>query len=450
MVEEEHPLPPAALVLAWFSALNCRAPLVATGPLLPLIIPALHLSPQVAGLGTALPLLAMAVLSLPGGWLGDRLGPKAVLVGGLFAIAVGGAARALVRDVATFLAATGFLGAAIGATQPSLTQLARQGGSHRAASVTSIYASGLLIGALAAALISVPLLHLMPRLSWRGVVLTWAAVGLATAAAWFFVPLGERRRAGKGRQNALLPARMPGMAQLSAIFALQSATFYALTAWLPEYYVARGSALFAASLPLTAVMAASVPAGLLAPWLLRTFRGFRRPLLLTGLASALAMIGFLVVPGMGILWGAVAGFSTSSAFTLCMAAPAMRATPETTGRMAGVLLTIGYAGAVVGPLVVGVLRGAFGTFAASFDVLAAIGAVWGLVGALVPERARESGAPKSWRRRRMCRSDARRTGGLRACFRRNLRTTAREQGPCQIEVGPAFGRYRRIAGFGSV
>ena len=60
------------LACAWMAALNARAPLLAMGPLLPLVIHDLALSFTIAGLLSGLPLLLMGAMGLPGGWLTDR------------------------------------------------------------------------------------------------------------------------------------------------------------------------------------------------------------------------------------------------------------------------------------------------------------------------------------------------------------------------------------------
>jgi hypothetical protein len=60
------------LACAWLAAANARAPLLALGPLLSLVIADLHLSFTVAGLLSGLPLLLMGASGLPGGWLAAR------------------------------------------------------------------------------------------------------------------------------------------------------------------------------------------------------------------------------------------------------------------------------------------------------------------------------------------------------------------------------------------
>ena len=53
------------LACAWFAALNARAPLLAIGPLLPLVIDDFHMPFTIAGLLSGLPLLLMGATGLP-------------------------------------------------------------------------------------------------------------------------------------------------------------------------------------------------------------------------------------------------------------------------------------------------------------------------------------------------------------------------------------------------
>src|SRR5947209_15644556 len=78
------------LAFAWLAALNARAPLLATGPLLPLMVADLHMSFTVAGLLSGLPLLLMGATGLPGGWLTDRFGARRVMIVCLTGITLGG------------------------------------------------------------------------------------------------------------------------------------------------------------------------------------------------------------------------------------------------------------------------------------------------------------------------------------------------------------------------
>src|SRR5919202_4442693 len=91
---------PQALTLAcaWLAAVNARAPLLAIGPLLPLVGADLHLSFTLAGLISGLPLLLMGAGGLPGGWVADRAGARQVMVACLLGVTAAGLVRGLAGD----------------------------------------------------------------------------------------------------------------------------------------------------------------------------------------------------------------------------------------------------------------------------------------------------------------------------------------------------------------
>lgn len=99
--------------LLWCSEFTCRAPLVAVGPVLPLILRDLHLSSTVASSLTGLPLLLMGVLSFPAGVLVDRWGAWRVLALGLWITVLCGALRGLAWSPPVLLAAAAGVGVGI-------------------------------------------------------------------------------------------------------------------------------------------------------------------------------------------------------------------------------------------------------------------------------------------------------------------------------------------------
>lgn len=377
------------LFMSWLTAVNLRAPLVATGAVLPLMRPALHLDATVGSLLTALPLLLMAVLSLPGGAWADRWGARRILALSQWATVVGGALRAAASGAPGLLAAVALLGAAIGVAQPALASMAQAVARTRATHATTVYANGLVLGGLFGSALSVPLLlPLAGPLGWRGVFLWWAVLGVLTAAGWVFVRVPDQEATPPpASSRAQSGGPMPGMVPFMITFAAQSAMFYGLATWLPSYFVASGWHLAAATLVASLVSVGSVPGGLLAPLLTRRWGGFRRPIVWAGLTASAAGFGLWLWPSGAYLWTLVVGATSALVLTVDMAAPAVLSPPARVGRDAGLLLTVGYGGAVVGPLAIGVLRDLTGGFAAGLAFLGLTGLLWAWAGRRVPTDA---------------------------------------------------------------
>ena len=96
----------ALLLVAFWVGFNLRAPILGVPPVLALVRRSDHLSYAVAGLVSAVPILALGLAALPGAALVRRLGAFKVVAIGLAVAAVGELARALPGGVATLLLAT--------------------------------------------------------------------------------------------------------------------------------------------------------------------------------------------------------------------------------------------------------------------------------------------------------------------------------------------------------
>ena len=333
------------LACAWLAAVNARAPLLAIGPLLPLVIADLHLSFTIAGLLSGLPLLLMGLFGLPGGWLADRAGARKVMVASLAAVTVGGALRGLATNEALLLIGTMLLGTAIGVLQPALPRVARDTLPHRTGLASAIYFNGLVIGGAAGVALTPWLMMLAGPASWRGVLVGWAGIGLLATSGW--LAIGEdrhtTRHVGALRWSDITAAlKLPGMAALTLAMGTQSAVFYTFSSWTPTYLVGRGWTLAEATLPVAITPITSIIGGALATPLEAKL----------GRRAMIAVSGTLVTAGLGVfaiwpdqtVWLAAisAGFGTTLAFSVCMAAPAALAPAQRVGITAGVLLALGY------------------------------------------------------------------------------------------------------------
>lgn len=375
--------------LFWLAAVNCRAPLVATGPLLPLIRRDLHLSATVGGTLTAIPLLVMALLSIPGGLVVDRFGPRAAMIAGQLAIAFAGGIRGLVPHPTVYLVAVALLGGAIGISQPALARLSNAMAPTPASVATSIYANGFVMGGLFASLLSATaFLQWVGPYSWRGVLALWAILGLAVGVGWILMrPSSATRPARASRAPAgwWTALTLPGVLPIGLVFASQSAIFYGLVTWIPSYYVGLGWSVGAASWPNTILSLASIPGALITPSLIQRW-GNRITAIFFGTVTLAGVLGFWLLPALGVLWAIFPGIGTAGGLTLGLAAAPDLAPPDRVGVVAGVLLAIGYLGAVPGALVVGNLRDLTGSFAWGLAYLAAIGLVFVGAGRAIPDR----------------------------------------------------------------
>lgn len=365
------------LLLAWLLGVNLRAPLTASGPLLPLIISDLRLSATMAGAVTALPFLVIALVSIPGGLLSDAVGIRRMAISGLLAVSVIGASRGLATTPGGLLALLVALGAAVGLVQPTLGKIA-QASPAGPTVTTAVYTNGLNVGVLAASALSVPLLlPLVGGSSWRGVLVLWGVFGLITLVVWWVfmarmpyrlpprpsAPAASRPRVGR----MLLP--------LVLIFAAQGAAFNGLLTWLPGYLVSRGFDLVRGSLALAAMSLASIVAALIVPKLAGSPPHYQRPFYLSSVLLIGGHLGLLARPDLAAIWSAVVGLGIGLSFTYALALPADLAPAAGVGTVVGMVLSLGYIGAVAAPLAMGALRDLSGSLAPGIALLAAAGVV---------------------------------------------------------------------------
>ena len=102
--------------------------------------------------------------------------------------------------------------------------------------------------------------------------------------------------------------------------------------------------------------------------------------------ASLGMVIFLLWPDETVwLATAAAGIGTTAAFSVAMAAPAALAPARRVGLVAGGLLSIGYIEATIGPLALGSLRDAFGSYTVGWLLVLVLSLVltataWGVPG----------------------------------------------------------------------
>ena len=364
------------LACAWLAAVNARAPLLAMGPLLPLVIADLHLSFTVAGLLSGLPLLLMGIFGLPGGWLADRVGARQVMVTSLLALTLAGGLRGLASNEALLLAGSVLLGTAIGILQPALPRVARDTLPHRTGLASAIYFNGLVVGGAAGLALTPWLTTLAGPTSWRGVLVGWASIGAVTAVGW--LALGEakhseRTRGALRRSDITTALKLPGMAALTLAMGTQSAIFYTFGSWTPTFLVGRGWPLAAATLPVAMMPITSIVGGTLAAPL-EARVGRRAMIAASGVLVSVGLVAFAIFPDQTVWLAAVAcGFGTTLAFSVCMAAPAALAPARRVGITAGVLLALAYGESTLGPLALGALRDAFGSYELGWWLMVGLG-----------------------------------------------------------------------------
>lgn len=359
-------------------------PLASTvGPLVHPLRADLHLNGTTAGLLLTIPVLCFGAIAPLAPLLSRRVGIARTVALILLAIAAGLVVRVSGGIIALFAGTTlAAAGAACG--NVLLPVLVRRSFSDRIGRISALYTTVLVGTSALAAGVAVPLAHLIGD-GWRGGLGVWALPVLVALGVWLpqlpREPAAPATSIGHGRMRDV--TRDPITWSLTLFFAAQSWGFYTLLAWMPSIFESHGVGSTSAGLLLGLAGIVGVPVALLIPRL-ATRSGDQRWLALCfTLVTALGYVGLLVAPaGAPELWALLIGLGQGACFPLALTMIVLRSgTIDLTASLSTHVQSIGYLLAAAGPLAMGALHDATGSWTASIIVLIVLIAAQALTGA---------------------------------------------------------------------
>lgn len=341
-------------VLLWLAGVYLRIPVLVAPPLAPFIGDELALSQALTGALTTLPILMLAVGSMPGSLAIARIGPRNTLALAMIIMVIGSAGRGLVPDTLSLMIASAVMGIGVSMMQPALPALLpRWLEPHHLALGTAIYMNGMLMGEFIGAGITLPVL--MPLLddSWRATLLTWSLPALLVAAALF---LPKRDRARPVRKVAWLPDwHNPLTLRLGLLLGLSGSLFFGLNAYMANLLQQQGQfhrladALFWYNL-------AQVAASLIMLKMARRWIGRTGVIATLASLSILGAIGAIVFTGWWSIVSATAMSLVAGMLLVSLVAiPPLVVNAAETGRLSAGTFLVGYTVAFVVPMVGGLL-----------------------------------------------------------------------------------------------
>ncbi len=364
----------AVLAALFLGALALRPQLVGVGPLLPEIDDDLDVSHAVAGLLGTIPVLCMGLFAPPAAHVAARVGTRAAIAGCLAAIAAFGLARAAAPGAPLVLALTLPIGVGMGVAGALMPVAIKERFADRPAFASGVYTTGINLGAAVSSALAVPIAGAWG--GWRAALAVFSASAALLLVAWLvFTPRARERVQFEA------PPRLPwgrGVVWvLAAVFALQSIVFYGLVAWLADSFQERGWSDGSAGALVGVLAVCALPAGLLVPWLADRSGSRRQWLGLSSSALLVATVGIAALPDAGWLWAALAGVGIGASFPLTLTLPLdVAREPAETGAVVGLMLGAGYTITAVGPIMLGAVRDATGSFSVSLWVLVAVAAAF--------------------------------------------------------------------------
>jgi MFS transporter, CP family, cyanate transporter len=346
------------LLLLWLGGVDLRLTMLAVPPVIPLIHRELHLDETAIGALVSLPVLLLAVAAVPGSLLIAKLGVRTALIIGLGSVALFGALRGLGPNTGILFSATFFMGMGVAVSQPVFPSLVREWFPTRIALATAAFSNGVLIGETVPTAFTTPI-GVLPLVhgDWRFALAAWSVVVVITAAA---IALNAPAHGRVSIPVRWWPSWMEGQTiRIGIVMGMASAVYFASNAYIPDFLDQSGRHQLIA--PTLAVLNASqlLTAPAVALWH-RVLTGRTGFLGSAGL-MALAQVGLIVTPGVGVIfWAFVLGFAAALTFIVVLTLPPRLAAAGDVHRMSAAIFTLQYATAFVLPLIAGTLWDATG------------------------------------------------------------------------------------------
>ena len=358
------------LVVAVAAAgLNLRTAITSLPPLFPDLQVRLHLSSAELSLLAATPVICFGVVSAFTAWLNRRYGEEMILLVALILLTAGLLLRGVAPEVMLF-PGTVLAASAIAVLNVLLSSMAKRRWPERAGLLIGIYLTMLSAGAILASLLSVPLYRSSGG-SVRLALGVWAAPAALAVLLW----LPQLRYRTVGRAPAAADAPAPARAgvkvyryaltwQVTAFMGLQSLLYYAALSWLPTIFQDRGDSAVTAGNLLALMGVGNLATSLIVPVLAHRRPGQRGLVVPSLIGTAAGLAGSLWAPlGSAPFWVLVLGVSQGSCLGLAIFFMLARA-PDAgvAASLSAFAQSVGYLVASAGPLVVGLLHSATGSW----------------------------------------------------------------------------------------
>jgi CP family cyanate transporter-like MFS transporter len=360
---------------------NLRGAITSLPPVFPELQDRLGLSGAAVSVLAATPVICFAVFSGFAAALARRLGEERVLLAAIIALAAGLVARGTAPSVLLF-PGTILAGAAIAVMNVLLSSLIKRRWPERAGMLIGLYITALSVGAIVGSVVSVPL--------WQdtggslALTLGWLAAPAALAALlWLpqLKPVNSQPAGGTGRADSgpsalssrdRVAVHRHALAwQVMLFMGMQSLVYYATLSWLPSILRDRGESAAGAGDLLALTGVGNLAVSLVVPVIAHRMRTQHALVVPTVAAIAAGLAGLVYAPlGSAVAWALILGAGQNAALALAIFFTAARSPDSATAAsMSAFSQAAGYLLASAGPLGVGLLHAATGTWTASVAVL---------------------------------------------------------------------------------
>jgi len=373
--------------------------LFVTPPMGTILSANLHISHFQTSLLFSAPILMIVIVAIPAGIIADKIGLKRAIGIGAIIACIGAALRGTASTYSGLLIFSLIFGFGMGWTFANLPKLARSCSSSQQTSFVMgiINGFGLLAGIGTALAITVPLIYPLTN-SYQGVFYMWSVPLLAATILWWVMvreppcPSAEIESEQTGPVVGLKEVLKDKTLWLLAfILLLHNIFFYTWSGWLPTYLLEKGASLGISGLLTSVMLWVGVPTVILVPMLFsRTNISKRLFIWVPSLIFAFLAVWILYASWLSIwIIMAVAGIINILRFNTLLSLPVEIMPKEHAGVAGGVVVAIGYIGAVIGPSMTGQILDITGSFQIVFIVLAVLSLITMGLTFLIPSSSKK-------------------------------------------------------------
>jgi CP family cyanate transporter-like MFS transporter len=387
-------IPARVLAVGLLLAFGIFMPLFVVPPLEDVVRQQMTISHAQAALLYSLPVAMLALLAIPAGFLADTIGLKKSVGLGASILTVGSALRAISSEYSVVLVFTLVYGVGLALCFPNIPKLARSFSSRQRSHFTvSLFIAGVLASGGLILTVARPVMYPLTGMLQGVFLLSTVPIFVALVLWWPFISDPPCEVLGVGGAGVDMRALKTVLNRkdlwlVSVFFSLHNFVFYTFVGWLPQYLTNIGAGSNASGLITSLTLWIGIPSVILLSWLSAKL-GRRKPLLWgSSILLIVAMYAALLInPTLSWVLVLFAGAANAIRFSTILSLPVEMVDPRQAGMASGMVMSVGYIGALVGPLIGGIILDSTGTYEWIFRSLVIVAAVATVMVFLLPETA---------------------------------------------------------------
>ena len=367
------------------------APILAIPPIEHIMKEELLLSHAQMGALFSLPVAILAIAAIPMGFLADRIGIRKAVGIGAIIMTVGSLMRGTSTNFTTLFAFTCLYGIGFALIYASLPKIVSAWfPSEKVGLATGIYVTGWNVGASLALAITLPVVYPVTG-TFQGTMYIWSLPVVVATILWWLIAREPHRspiqsqQVSAGYKSSTSVWKNRNIWLIGLMLFCNNVHYYTWAGWTPALLMLTGASPDLAALITSVRSWAGIPAVFLIPWVAYKL-GLRKPVIwICTITAALAALSAMYIP-VPLFWPLMVVLALQGgAFSIIFALPVEMVPKESVGAASGMVLSVGYMGALIGPWVAGRILDVTGTLDLALIMLIGVAVVWTCIAFIIPE-----------------------------------------------------------------